>query len=462
MSEKKKHRGRSKKVRQPYPTPFLDLRRPYKDPQLAVDFWNAVQDGKHPNPNSMLMTAKQYGDVIRAQNSAIDAGQEPEPSVCVYSMIRREFGNIYDVHHLLSGKKGTRRPSDVPEDAVESEKGDIWQKELRRCHGPIRDMVTEPDTNVLKIRDTEYIVGTTDTPAIFLVNPCKTGVNKAAAEAGIRLSFEGNPAINSMVGQINKSAMLATLEDGTVVDVLPGHWCKWGHLYRDDRKLSNAQIRSAVEKNDFTGISFKEHDVLIGTSHTKSKLWTPVKKLMSHSSTVIEVDGKEMTALERFEGKDSTDSPPDERMFSGQRTLSRTAPHEMMPFGFKCLQLGVIPNFHYGKTESELLIRYIIGGRVSSHYKESKWEARYRLNPDDYEDVPVEKAVNVTIPKKKTETKKPKSEKKSAKTKSTSKKKTKSKSNLKTKSKSKSKPKVEPKVETEVDVSEETPEEIAV
>lgn len=429
-------RGRQPKVVKPYGHVF-DFRRPVGDPQAEIDLYLAVADGKTPSPNVGLMTGKAFGDAVRAQQAADENGDSAPSMPATYSMIRRELANRFRAVCIISGQKGKgKKPlkaHDVP-DSIAKTFGDadrVFTNEageampLRLCHKPdVRKLVTDAESNILTVRDHEYVVGTTDESAVFLANGAKTGNYGANIMAGKLLSFDGmGGKIKNLVAQINNAAEIITLDDGTEpgcqYPVPPNTILRWGHFVRDDKEMTPAQVRKAVESDDIKGMKFVAlAEPIVGNSFNQSKLWQAVKRQMSLADTKRGDGDDATTALERFEGRAarSGDEATDmtDRCWHNLRSVqTRTNPNETFPFGLFNMQTGIVPVSHYGSTVDEELVRFVIGAFVGADYSENRWEANYRLHPEQYEDAksggaaaPVTKTV--AAPKTKTNAKTPK------------------------------------------------------
>ena len=414
-------KGSKKRGRQPadkYPFVF-DFRRPILDPKREIDFGKAVAEGKQPDPNVGLIPAKAFGDQIRALRAAVAEGKDGPSVNPVYNMIRRGVASDSNATCIVNGQeklgKPPRKSHEVPEKLrtpwapgdrvlVDGKDNPI---PIRDCHvSDARSLVTNRAENVLTIGKHDFVVGTSDTPAAFLINGSRTGNYAANIRACKSISFNGKSTqdkLTSLVGRFINDWGIITVDDGTTpgakVAVAPNMVIDgWGYFYRGDSKMTCAQIRAAVEKGDVKGMTFKtvyapNKEQLVGATMTRSKFWQASKREMGKASTKrMDADGNETTASERFESRDTRGKGKDVRDAADRafenffKVQNRTAPDEQYPFGTVSLQTMIVPVTLFGDSLDTPVVRMVIGSFVGAEYSESRGDADYRLNPETYED----------------------------------------------------------------------------
>lgn len=366
--------------------------------EATLEYGRAVADGQNPSPNKDIISVSELNKIAQAQIEARKAGK-PIPSMpVVYQPLRVGFAMQTRARIALNGQpsKNTRKPRDWDGHGLGE-----WEKPAyiadpasdtarmpRRCHKHnVKDLVTDPDNNVVKIGRHEFVIGTDADSAIFMINGSKTGNYGANILAGKRKAFSETDGLGNIVGRINNNFFIENLDDGTK----PGaelawgpQMCidQWGYLSRNDRKMSYAQIRNAVEEGNLEGITFTAiEQPIVGVSLTKAKFWQDVKKSMSLAATR---DENEKNALERFEKRGmgrSRGKDVQANSWTNLKVQCRTNPKEMFPFGFFNSQTGIIPCAHFGDSITDERVTFVIGARVGAQWTENQHEARRRLNP---------------------------------------------------------------------------------
>lgn len=411
-----KKRGRQPKVVEPYPHPF-DMRRPMASAADEIEFGHAIVEGKKPSPNKGVMSAKQFGDAVRAAQAAVEADKEAPSIPPLYSMIRRQIANEHRATCIVSGQasKGKKplKSHNIPDSLAKTfGDGDRVFTDgagkvipLRLCHKTdVRKLVVDAAENILTIAGREYVVGTTETSAVFLANGSKTGSYGANIIAGKQLSFDGmGSRIKNLVGQINDDFLIVNLDDATTpgaeLAVPPGAWITMGHLVRDGKPLTPNQVRKLGD--DTKGVKFVAlEEPIVGNPVTQSALWSAVKRHMARAATRIGEGDDATTALDRFSNRPArsggdADDPSDKAWRNLRTVQTRTNPNELNPFGLFNSQTDCIPVAHYGDSLDEEQVTFIIGARVGAEWTENRWEANYRLHPEEYEDETVEETVVV-------------------------------------------------------------------
>jgi len=388
-------RGRRKVAKAQYPHPF-DFRRPVKSAADSIAFFKSVvEDGKKLSPNAALLTGRQYGDLVNAHDAAIDEGKTPPSLPARYDPLRRQVAAMFDAFCIKIGKG--KRPRGLPENIAKMlEAGDTVVPPMRLCHAQdARDLIVDRESNVLTVGKYDYVVGTTETPAVHLTQPHKTGSYGAVTENGRLLSFEGMNEVASLVGRFNNDFVVINLDDktdpGCEVPFAPNQIIdEWGYFIRNGKRMTVAQIRSAVEKGETSDMKFEsEYNVknpLVGKSVSRKQLGSACKRAMSLAATKDEND---LTDWDRFIGRkprsEDNKEPTDamDRLWYNLCVICRCSAEEETPYGFRALQLGIVPSIHYGDSTDDELVRWIIGSRTGAPYSESRWEARARLAPDE-------------------------------------------------------------------------------
>lgn len=402
-AEKAPKRERKRKEKPQNPHTF-DFRRPVGDPNEVLTVVKAfVENGKMLAPNKGLLSPKAYGDAVRAIKAAEEEGK-PGPSMPpLYDPSRRWLAAQTNAACVVSGQKGkaAKEPKDWPVGTWRE--GDrVETKPLRLCHRQdVRDLIDEG--NVAQIGQFNYVIGTVgekeNTPAPMVINGARTGNYLANLIALKELSFEGMDEINSVVGRINNDFEIVTLDDGTKPGVpvvcTPNMIVRdWGYFYRDDKKMTLAQIRRAIADGDTKGMryqaEFTADKPLVGKSISQAQLWSKVRQQMKLSAT--KRDGK--TALERFEARASRaggeGGEVDARAWHNlAQVQTRTAPHETYPFGFFSAQTCCVPVAHFDEKGEKLLVRFVLGCHIGAKYAENQWQANDRIGGE--EEAPAEK-----------------------------------------------------------------------
>ncbi len=404
--------------------PFVDLLKPREvDAMLALG--QLIVDGKtlkQSDFNKGRMSAKAIRDEITAYNDAVDvnadrveAGNDPMPlpsTALLYQPVLVEAGMRYGGRFVYAGQQSsqTTAPKDWPTDIVgewrvpvgkpddeDYDEGSLgWKLGTgRKCHeSDHRRNVVNRAENVLTVGMFEYVVGTKDVPALFLHNASKTGSYGAVTACGKRLSFADNPALANLVGQFNSKCEAITVDDGTVgarIVILPNMLVRWGYIAKGDKRLTNLQIRKAVETDGGKGLKFVALEApIVGKGFTKSQLWQAVKRVMSLKGTIRdEEDGR--TALERFEGRpprsDKKTETPD-KVWDNFKVICRTAFNGVFPFGVRAGTGQCPPVIFYGDKLTEEMGRFVCGVLTGHEFKENRWAAKERLAGDVDESAP--------------------------------------------------------------------------
>lgn len=412
MSETAKPRKKREKVEQ---NRFaFDMRRPHL-PESVMEYAKALAEGGNPSPNKGVMTVTAYNKLLEEQKEARKAGK-PIPSMPpIYQPVIVGQAMRTRARFIMNGQpsKNSRKPSNWEDSFGEWEKGNyVADPESKSARMPrrahrhlIRTLVTDPDNNIVHIGRHDFIIGDDGTSAIHMVNGSKSGNYKANIAVGKKIAFAETDGLTNIVGRINNNIYLDHFDDGTTPGA-PIIWGEgmcvqhWGYLIRNDRKLSYAQIRKAVEDKDLDGISFQQiEQPIVGVSLTKAKLFQEVRRSMSLVATKDEND---KTDFERFEkrgkkGRGTKDVA--KNAWVNIHVQCRTEPSEMFPYGFGQSQTGIVPCAHYGDSLEDERVTFVIGARVGAQWTENAHQARRRLNP-----------VEAKVAKPKTTTRKAKSE----------------------------------------------------
>jgi len=371
MAESAKKKGRPARDKTAKHPHCFDFRRPVADPKTSIALWEEFSNGKMVDPNKGMLSAKDYGDAFRAVEEA-EAKEEMGPSIPpLYDPIRRLIAARTNATCIVSGQKnGGKKPlarhnvparladSFGPSDRVYTDaNGDAVY--LRLCHAAdARKLVTDSEDNVLTINRHDYVVGTPDTSAVFLINGSKSGCYAKNLAAAKEIAFKGMESeLANLVGRFNNSATILTLEDGTTpgckLPVHPNYFVTLGYMERGGRKMTPAQIRAAVEKSETEGMKFVEMSDPI--------LSNPVLK----------------SELDRREGTNWHD------LITVQ---TRTLPNETYPFGLFSGQTGIAPFTHYNESsnpnELEMVLSFVVGDHCGATFAETFWEANVRLTPE--------------------------------------------------------------------------------
>lgn len=370
---KKTEKTKQKREPKPRNSFVFDLRRPFGGAKkgkdgvevdlggaLALEFGKAVAEGKNPSPNKAVMSGTAFA---LAYDSWADDNAEGEfvpPSVpALYQPLVRQAARATRALAIVPGheSKHPKSPKNWPEN-VEFTPGDHLV-EVRICHSKdARKLVADADQNILKINKHEYVVGTTETPAVFLVNGSKTGAQGASILAGKQLSFEGVSGIKNLVGRFNPDYHIQNIDDGTDpgAELAWGSNMRidaWGTFERDNKEMTPAQIRKAVESGENKGMKFVPlKEPIVGHSITEADLWRVVKK---------------------------RDAKPNYFWKGITEAQTRIAPHEQTPLGIANGQTLIAPCIHYGESLKDERLRFVIGVFCGTEYTENKWQAGERL-----------------------------------------------------------------------------------
>jgi len=413
---KKSPAKRGRKPVDKYPHVF-DMRRPCADPAAELALGKAFYDeGKTPSPNVGVMSATALKTASVAFKSAFDAGDDVPSMPLMYSFIRRGIAGKRNATCVITGhkKKGAKPKAahNIPKNLTANwGDGDRVHVDLKtgdpatlRCHHKpdARDLVVDRAENVLSIGKWNYVVGTTDTPAAFLINGSKTGGYGASISAGKREAFAGQlPILASLVGRFINEWATVTLDDGTdpggQLSVGPNMLIDaWGYFERAGKRMTPAQIRKSVADGDIKGMSFKAvytpdgEQLQSKTALNRSTFWAVVKPQLKSAGTKRGDGDETTTAYDRLAARKSRsgDEPKTPQQSSWENfseVQTRTRLSEMHPFGGFSLQTGIIPVSHYGDDHKVLLVSFFLGAWVGAIHTENSRQAHYRLHPEEYE-----------------------------------------------------------------------------
>ncbi len=397
------------KVKHPH---VMDFRTPCSNPENELALAASFADGKTLDPNVGMMSATAYEQAMEANR--VDGKSVP----CQYSFIRRMIAKMTNATCLVSATKddkGVKPKKSMGLNAkmtasmsggdhvyVDPKSGDVQTLRINHIIDA-RDLVTDRKENVLTVGKFDFVVGTTETPAVHLIHANKTGSYGANIQAGKRAAFEGQDKIlASLVGRFNNAAEVITLDDetdpGAQMAIIPNSLINaWGYFVKGDKRQTCAQIRKAVEGDDTTGMKFKVvyspggERLKSKVALNRSSLWAAIKPAMRLASTKRGDGDEATTALERFEvrkprNEGGEKNPPQDCAWVNlSSTQRRVAPFEDFPFGVRSLQCGIVPVVHYGDDHKTKLVSFILGAWVGAKDAETSGQAHYRLHPDEYE-----------------------------------------------------------------------------
>ena len=379
-------RGRKPAVKYPY---VFDFRRPC-DPKSEIELGKAFyEEGKTPPPNAGMVSAKEFKELLAAKSKAEFTGVDIPSIPVMYSFIRRGIAARRNATVVITGhqSKGSQ-PSEshnIPKSIMAnySDRDRVHVDAngkpipLRAHHkNDARNLVIDKDENVLTIGKWNYVVGTSDTPAAFLINASKTGGYAAAIVSGKAAAFAGQENIlGSLCGRFINDWKIVTLDDGTepggqeavgpnmLIDA-------WGYFRRGNKRMTPVQIRKAVKSGDVKDISF-ESVYTPGGEQLRSKVaLNRTSFLAAIKSRMSNVDEKRMNNI----------------WTSFSTVQVRTSMNEMHPYGALSMQTGIIPVSHYGEDCTTLLVSFVLGAWIGTEYSENSRQAHYRLHPEEYED----------------------------------------------------------------------------
>lgn len=366
---------------------IFNMLRPVGDIDAFIEWAKKVNAGENPSPNTFLLSREDFRKQWEAFEAALEDGKTPPSIAPLYQPLWIQHAVATNARVVRAGQtsKHTTKPKDWSDAWGEWTKGRYISKpgDGRRCHNPdARTMVTKRDENVLALLGADFVIGTTDTPAIMLINASETGNFGNNITAGKDASLSECKGIRNLVGRFNPRIKKENIDDGTKPGGLvvwgENQVVDWGYLMRKGEQMTPAQIRKAVEADDLSGIEFKELEApIVGKSLTKDQFWTAVKRAMSLAGTR---DDNEKTDLDRFEKRKARSGRKTEtevRSFGNFKTQCRVNFNQVFPFGLYNSQTGIVPVIHFGDDETEL-VRFVIGVRQGSAFSENKWQARRR------------------------------------------------------------------------------------
>lgn len=390
-AEKSQTKFRKRRKKNVSNTHVFDFRRPVP-PETSLDVGRSwLAEGRMIVPNKGVFTPKQFGDAHRAIAESEDAGKLGASIPPLYDPLRRLVAWETNAKCAISGQKqrAPKQASDFPNWREGDRLTDAVP--LRLCHASdARDLVTNRDVNVLLIGEYNYVVGTitesggVDLPAPFLINGARTGNYFHNLVALKRLSFDGMNEVNSLVGRFNANFEIVHLDDhtdpGVPIAASPNMLIlDWGYFYRENKKMTLAQIRAAVREGDINNITYKaeytaQHP-LIGRSVSSSEFWAAVKKEMARAATKRD----DKTAYDRFQERKPRTEIRQEAAVRAWHNLAdvqtRTDPRELYPFGFYSTQTCCPPVSHFDE-HSEKQVRFVLGCHIGAEYATGRAEKK--------------------------------------------------------------------------------------
>ena len=359
-----------------------------RDPQAIKKIAEDFVAGKKVNPNAGLFTESQWDKMNATYKEDRAADKKTKALPFLYQPAVVQIAMEMGCDFIMKGQKGEK------------------VTKFRDCHiHDVRKHIYEPGENLSSVGSFEYILG------IQNINAARSGNFEFNNIVAVDHNFNGRKEVTHLVGQINNRVIDEKLEagpdesEGGVVVWLPNQRVVWGYLKRSGKNLTHDQIR---KMKDAKGVKFEPLKTpIVGCGITEPEWWKAAKKEMSAASTKDE-DGK--TFLERWDkrlAKSKSDTTPRERGWENlSGTQVRTSPHAAYCFGFRSVQLGIVPFICYADGEEDTdnrLVNHVIGRRLVEDMKQTAHVLKRQLKNDSEEDVVENKPAK---PKKKSSSKK--------------------------------------------------------
>lgn len=210
---------------------------------------------------------------------------------------------------------------------------------------------------------------------IHAINPQTTGNYAYIVEvAKMQVFASENPQLAKLVGLINPTPEIETLENGGEIVWAAHNAIDWGYAVRNGKRLSHEQISKLPADAD--GVTFELlESPIVGTPIAVSKLVTAIKSAMSKAST--KRDGETETAWERF-GYDSDDAAR-AAVEQNITTLTRFDPRSLGCFGLRNVQTGIPLFFCFDEDGETRMVNMAIGSRLPIEFAETQWDANARV-----------------------------------------------------------------------------------
>lgn len=367
--------------------------------------------GKLFDPNSGLMTSKQYDDLLDAA-AAEDAVEVVVPTK--YNPVQVSAAHALNCRTLRRGQ--VKLHPNPPKGWDEKTFGpwhDIWEDEdgkpikepsgmffdddlPRRAHADqATDLVTDENA-ILTFGNMRVVCGdgTHNGAAAFLIRAHKGGNYGRGDEARKRLSLAGIKEVRNVVFKIEDRpnnggawVMKSRWVNGNrvikEVPFMPGQVLTAGHLYKGEGKkpLDAKDIRKL--DGDTKGLKFKPLDKpIVGKAIPFAALWGDISQ-----------DKKGVAALKARGGRSDEyeAAKPEDKTLTNLRTTSRTSPHARFAFGFRSVQADMVP---WIKAQGEARIEdgdfsmgVVIGSRSAD-----EWNVGVHAAREDTEDAKPKKA----------------------------------------------------------------------
>ena len=411
MPEQQKKRGRHKRSEQPRNAYSFNLLRPHDDIASLMEIVSAANDGKNPNPNTGIMSKRDYDALLVAYDEAMEVDKMPPLLPYIYQPGLIQYGITTNALFAYRGQNGATKPKNWPDNFGDYEKGLRFDQFRQNHESDVRKMVTDADNNVFRIGSYDYIVGTggeNAIPAVMMINPARRGNYLANVLAAKQIGFNGLKQLTHLVARINNRIEKEKLEDGGTIVWAANQNVVWGYLTKEDKQLTCDQIRKLIQKNEkgevtsdeSKGVKFVElSEKIISNPIGQSEWWSLCKRQMSLAVTKDE-DGR--TMMERFEVRqkrsdNSESTPPANAWRNLTQVQTRSNPSALFCFGFRAVQCGIAMYTCFTDDGKEMVVKFAVGCRLPAGLTETYRQAMRRLSKDQLETPVVKK----TKPKKK-------------------------------------------------------------
>ncbi len=355
-----------------------------KEGKIPSDF----PKSKYVNPNKGRLTGPQYYDVVDRYNDGEKVVIPPR-----YNPVEVDLITAMECSHIRRSNRQKSPPSDWNEKSHGSwyHKDDdgkrtiasgwvIDKKPPRRCHSDnVLTLIDRPDDcdlnanpNVVTLGDTRYVVGGSKVAesAIFAVRAQRAESNYGhIADVIKRMSLANSSGLTNVVFRIEDhpnhgGTVKVALNGGDEICFMLGQVVTPGYLTNDKGEMTSSAIRKAVE-TDVSGIKFKALDEIVGNAIPWSDLWPEISLAEGRPG---------LTKLrERASLKDG--GTPQEKSITNAHVMMRTSSSEAFPFGFRSVQLGMVP-FCVNDSNGDFSMGIVIGCRDSYEHNVSLSEAK--------------------------------------------------------------------------------------
>lgn len=210
-----------------------------------------------PDINDGRLTREEYA----AWRDAYNAGDKVAEVYPTYQPVDVQVARDAGMICIISGNK--KKNNQKPKNWVDSTMGE-WNEgdmlvgpahrgfgvgqNLRMNHSrDISRCVDDPGENIFRIGAFNYIVGTSDSSAVFLACGSRGGSYEAIDVQRSLLSLAGVKGLSNLVGRINNKPKVVKLLDGIQVAYLAGQVVEWGYLTEDGKEVTPAQLRKMLE-----------------------------------------------------------------------------------------------------------------------------------------------------------------------------------------------------------------------